>query len=201
MESHGVVCDASFFSCFAVMELHYNLQVWGKQCKIIFMSKLLELEIQLNMVIQAQEGNCQHRDETLDWERLHMASSARIAFLLALKRGADPELAACAACVHDFGRILTGKQAGHAEAGYEPVKAFLQKTALFTEEEIAIIAEAVKNHSRKTEKGTLIEEIVKDADVIDCYQYGLPFDRPEKEKRYEAWRREYGIREDIGEPI
>lgn len=157
------------------------------------MNRLYELEEKLDAVICDQEGKLCVRDETLEWERLHMASSARIAWILALKRGADAELAACAACVHDFGRILTGKQSGHAEAGYEPVRAFLEETGLFTPEEVEIIAGAVKNHSRKTETGTVIEEIVKDADVIDCYQYGLPFDRPEKEERYLKWRQEYGI--------
>lgn len=157
------------------------------------MNRLLELEIRLNQVIDAQEGKIATRDESLDWERIHMASSARCAWLLAMKRGADPELSACAACVHDYGRILTGKQNGHAEAGYEPVKAFLRETELFNEEEIEIIATAVKNHSLKTETGTLIEEVVKDADVIDCYQYGYPFDRPEKEIRYQKWRQEYGL--------
>jgi uncharacterized protein len=127
------------------------------------------------------------RDETLSWERLHMASSARIAWLLALERGADPELCAATAAVHDFGRIVSGLQENHAEAGYVPVQGFLQYTGLFTEDEIAVIALAVRNHSSKTEVGTDIEEIVKDADVIDCYQYGLPFDRPEKKARYEAW--------------
>lgn len=127
------------------------------------------------------------RDETLSWERLHMASSARIAWLLALERGTDPELSAAAAAVHDFGRIVTGLQEKHAEAGYIPVQGFLQYSGLFNKDEIAVIADAVKNHSRKTEIGTAIEEIVKDADVIDCYQYGLPFDRPEKQERYEAW--------------
>ncbi len=82
---------------------------------------------------------------------------------------------------------MTGLQEDHAEAGYEPVQGFLKYNGLFTEDEITLISEAVKNHSCKTEVGTLIEEIVKDADVIDCYQYGLPFDRPEKKARYEAW--------------
>ncbi len=127
------------------------------------------------------------RDETLDWERLHSASCARLGWILALERDADPDLAAAAAAVHDFGRILTGKQAGHAEEGFIPVQAFLKKTGLFTDDEISVIAAAVKNHSRKKDRGSPIEEIVKDADVIDCYQYGLPFDRPEKEQRYAAW--------------
>lgn len=152
------------------------------------MNRLLKLQVNLLQFINEQEGKIPQRDESLDWERLHMASSARCAWLLAMERGADPELAACAAAVHDYGRILTGKQKDHAEAGYEPVKVFLKGTGLFTEGEVEIIAEAVRNHSLKTETGTVIEEIVKDADVIDCFQYGYPFDRPEKEVRYETWR-------------
>lgn len=153
------------------------------------MNRLLKLEEKLLELIDAQEGKmpAEERDESLAWERIHMSSSARCAWLLAMQRGTDPELSACAAAVHDFGRILTGKQPGHAEAGYEPVKVFLKEAGIFSEKEIETIALAVKNHSLKTETGTPIEEIVKDADVIDCYQYGAPFDRPEKEVRYNAW--------------
>ncbi|SHH55190.1 uncharacterized protein SAMN02745823_00261 [Sporobacter termitidis DSM 10068] len=153
------------------------------------MNRVTQLQIELLKIIDAQDATIR-RDETLDWERLHMASSARVAWLLALQRGVDPELAAAAAAVHDYGRIVTGKQPDHAEAGYLPVQEFLKNTGLFTAEEIAVIALAVKNHSSKTVVGTPVEEIVKDADVIDCYQYGLPFDRPEKKDRYEAWLRE-----------
>lgn len=100
-------------------------------------------------------------------------------------RGVDPELASCACAVHDYGRIITGKQKDHAEAGYLPVKGFLRDTGLFTEEEIETIALAVKNHSRKSEIGTPIEEIAKDTDVIDFYQYGFCFDREDQRLRYE----------------
>lgn len=152
------------------------------------MNRLLELENLILDVINQQEGKIEDRDETLNWERIHMASSARLAWEMALERkNADPEIAACAAAVHDFGRILTGRQKGHAEAGYEPVRVFLKESGLFTEEETEIIAQAVKNHSSKTKVGTAVEEIVKDADVVDCYQYGYPYDRPEKEERYRAW--------------
>jgi uncharacterized protein len=156
------------------------------------MNRVMRLQVELLKIIDGLEQTAQ-RDETPDWERLHMASSARIAWLLALRRGADPELAAAAAAVHDYGRIVTGKQVNHAEAGYLPVQEFLKRTDLFSEDEVDIIASAVKNHSSKTVVGTPIEEIVKDADVIDCYQYGLPFDRPEKKERYEAWLSEIGI--------
>ena len=150
------------------------------------MNRAYLLQTELLALIAKQEDR-PDRDEPLDWERLHMASSARIAWCLALERGANPELAACAAAVHDIGRIVTGVQKNHAEAGEAPARAFLKETGLFTEEEIELLASAVKNHSSKTVVGTPVEEIVKDADVIDCYQYGMPFDRPEKEARYLAW--------------
>ncbi len=150
------------------------------------MNRCLKLQYELIKVINRQPRDIS-RDETLEWETVHMASSGRTAWLLSLERGIDPEIPACAAVVHDYGRIITGVQKNHAEAGYLPVQEFLKSTGLFTSEEIATIALAVKNHSLKTEVGTAIEEIVKDADVIDCYQYGLPFDRPEKETRYLNW--------------
>lgn len=150
------------------------------------MNRVYQLQSTLIALITAL-GNSMERDKTIEWELLHSASCARLAWCLALERGADPELAASAAAVHDFGRIVTGGQNGHAEAGFEPVQAFIKSTDLFTDSEILLIANAVKNHSSKTVVGTLIEEIVKDADVIDCYQYGMSFDRPEKKTRYEAW--------------
>ncbi len=150
------------------------------------MNRVFKLQTELLKVIQAQDWST-GRDEPYEWEVLHSASCARLAWVLALERGADPELAAVAAAVHDFGRILTGRQKDHAEAGFLPVQAFLHDTGLFDDNEILSISNAVKNHSSKTVAGTPIDEIVKDADVIDCYQYGLPFDRPEKKERYENW--------------
>jgi uncharacterized protein len=156
------------------------------------MNRVYKLQTKLLKLIRSQDKS-RKRDEPLKWEILHSASCARLAFVLAVERGADLELCAAAAAVHDFGRIVTGSQKNHAEAGYLPVQDFLRGAELFTDDEIAVIALAVKNHSAKTVVGTAIEEIVKDADVIDCFQYGMPFDRPEKKERYDAWlaAREY----------
>ena len=54
-------------------------------------------------------------------------------------------------------------------------------------EEAELLAQAVAHHSDKAAVGTPIEEIVKDSDVVDCFQYGLPFARPEQERRYQGW--------------
>lgn len=57
---------------------------------------------------------------------------------------------------------------------------------LFTDEEIDQIAIAVRNHSKKGEVGSPLEEIVKDADVLDFYQYGYDVARKEQQDRLEA---------------
>lgn len=149
------------------------------------MKRLLRLQSLLLREIEKYETLVPERDKFIDWERIHMASCARLGYLLAEARGIDPELAACACAVHDYGRIITGKQGGHAEAGYLPGKEFLGKTGLFTEEEIESIGRAIKNHSKKSEIGSPLEEIVKDADVVDFYQYGFGFSREEQKLRYE----------------
>ncbi len=151
------------------------------------MNRIMQLQSALLREIDHYAPLVEERDEPIDWERVHMASSARLAWMLAEERGLDPELCACACSVHDYGRILTGKQKGHAEAGYEPIKPFLSSLNLFTPDEIEIIAQAVKNHSRKSFVDDPIDEVVKDADVLDCTWYGIPFSREEHRVRYEAY--------------
>jgi len=149
------------------------------------MKRKLRLQIALLKEIDKYEKLVLERDKFIDWERIHMASCAKLGYLMAQARDEDVELAACACTVHDYGRIISGKQAGHAEAGYLPVKNLLKETNLFTNEEIEEIAKAVKNHSKKAEIHGPIEEIVKDADVVDFYQYGFGFEREEQQLRYE----------------
>lgn len=127
------------------------------------------------------------RDETLHWERIHLASSARIAKDMAVERGVDPELAAIATALHDMGRIVTGKQKDHAHQGAEPARKLLEQLNLFSEEEIQLLVAAVYNHSDKDYIGTDIEEIVKDADVVDCFEFGMELPRPEQKARYQRY--------------
>ena len=150
------------------------------------MKKILRLQSALLKEIDKYEKLIPERDHFIDWERVHISSCAKIGYMLAEERGVDPILAACACACHDYGRIITGKQSGHAEAGYQPVQEFLRKTELFSDDEISQIAVAVKNHSKKAEVGTPLEEIVKDADVLDFYQYGYDMSRKEQQDRLET---------------
>ena len=146
------------------------------------MNKILKLQSALLAEID-KYSYITERDYPVDWERVHISSCAKLGYLFAQERGIDPELAACACAVHDYGRIITGKQTNHAEAGYEPAMEFLRQTGLFTEEEVKEIGLSVKNHSNKSEVGTPLEEIVKDADVLDFYQYGYEMPRQEQKER------------------
>ena len=133
------------------------------------------------------------REVSLTWERIHSMGSARIASLLAARRGVDVEVSYSAGALHDFGRLVTGKQENHAETGYEPVKDFLKSLNILSEKEIEEVALAVKNHSRKEIAGTPLEEIAKDCDILDCYFLGL---QPQKEahlKRFAALQKELGL--------
>ena len=149
------------------------------------MKKILRLQSAMLKEIDKYEKLIPKRAHFIDWERVHMVSSAAIGYELAEQRGVDPVLAAAACTCHDYGRIITGKQKGHAEAGYIPVREFLRSTGLFEEDEIEQIAVAVKNHSKKELVGTPLEEIVKDADVLDFYRYGYEFARGSQKDRLE----------------
>jgi len=122
---------------------------------------------------------------SLDWEKIHMISCAKVGYLLGQSRGMDPDLCACACAVHDFGRILSGSQENHGPAGALPARAYLDKMAMFSTEELDMISLAVKNHSRKGEVGTPLEELVKDADLIDYASYGQIFKRQEQADRFQ----------------
>lgn len=158
------------------------------------MNRTLTIQIELLNKIDMYENSTIDRDYPLAWEKIHMASCAKIGQLLALKRQVDPELAAIACSIHDYGRIITGKQANHALDGYEPVMVFLADSDDFTPEEIEALAQAVKHHSSKQNVGTPLEEIVKDADVLDCYQYGQSLERQEQRDRLKNVLVELGLK-------
>ena len=160
------------------------------------MNRLFKLQQALYGVINEHRAVDRTRGATLDWERMHAVSCAKVGYLLAAQRGLDPVLSACACAVHDFGRILTGDQEGHAEAGYLPVRRFLIGTGLFDEGEAEAIALAVRNHSRKAETGTPLEELVKDADLIDYHSYGYAFKREEQAARFRSLAPLHGLSPD-----
>ncbi len=138
-----------------------------------------------------EEGRNIERDYSPEWEYAHMSSAAQIGRILALRRGVDPEIAAVACLLHDIGRIVTGRQHEHAANGAAPARSVLE--GFFPPSTIEEIVTAVVHHGRKDEAGTPIEEIVKDADVLDCALYGLRFEKEGFRLRLEKLSEEFGI--------
>jgi uncharacterized protein len=148
------------------------------------MNRTYTLQQAILKVIDNHQNVDRTNAPSLDWERIHMISCAKVGYLIAEERGLDPVLSSCACAVHDFGRILTGIQENHGLAGALPVQDFLREIGLFSEKEIAMISQAVQNHSKKGEVGAPLDELVKDADLIDYASYGQTFKRQEQIERF-----------------
>jgi len=78
----------------------------------------------------------EEKDYPTDFERLHISSCARIGYMFAQERGVDPDLAAAACAMHDYGRIITGRQHDHAEVGYLPAMEFLRGTGTCSADDV-----------------------------------------------------------------
>lgn len=117
------------------------------------------------------EEQTKERDYPMIWERMHATSCAQIGRMLAEKRNVDMEQAALACALHDIGRWVSGRQSEHAPKGEGPARQFLAE-GIGTEETREQIVQAIINHSKKEQIGTPLEEIVKDADILDCYWHG-----------------------------
>jgi len=129
------------------------------------------------------EGQNSERDYPIIWEKVHATSCAQIGRMLAEKRGADIEQAGLACALHDIGRWISGRQYEHAPKGEDPVRSFLAEKQGTAEEKEQIV-QAVINHSKKDEVGTLLEEIVKDADILDCHWHGEDIIKPKLGKDF-----------------
>ncbi|MDP4125326.1 MAG: HD domain-containing protein [Bacillota bacterium] len=138
------------------------------------------------------EENTIERDYPLIWERIHATSCAQIGRMLAEMRGVDTELAAITCALHDMGRWVSGRQNDHAPKGEEPVRRFLMEGTMDDDTREQIV-QAVINHSKKDQVGSELEEIVKDADILDCYWYGEKIAKVHHAARLQRTLKDLGI--------
>ncbi len=135
------------------------------------------------------------RQFSIPQEIAHFTSTAQIAKIIAQKRGIDTKLATATALVHDIYRIKTGINENHAEMGAPLAREFLKKHSNFSDEEIELIVNAVKNHSKKGEIGSPLEELIKDVDVFDSYFYDIKKDNDAYRERFFKVARELNLSE------
>ena len=126
------------------------------------MSRIKELQKQVHRVLEKMEDG----DKRLKAVS-HLHGVALAAAVLAKKRGENAELATMAGLLHDLYAYNSGSYDDHAHLGAEYARKLLEKLAITTPEETDVICAAIGHHDSKAEVDGPIDEILKDADVID----------------------------------
>lgn len=97
---------------------------------------------------------------------VHLYGVAGNAALLALHRGADPQLATICGLLHDISAYATGDRRNHAGRSAAMARSCLNGSCMFTQEEVAAICNAIAHHSDKNKIHAPLDEVLKDADVL-----------------------------------
>ena len=126
----------------------------------------------------------------------HLYGVSLAAQMLAKKRGLDQELAAMAGMLHDMHAYKTGSYDDHAHLGANLAKEILGELGLTTPEETDIICSAIYHHDDKATIDGPMDELLKDADVIDhCFKDASKPVKEKEQKRYDALCTELGLRD------
>ena len=124
----------------------------------------------------------------------HLYGVSLSATILAKKRGLDAELAAMAGMLHDLHAYKSGSYDDHAHLGAELAKEVLEKLALTSPAENEIIRSAIYHHDDKLLEDSPMDELLKDADVIDhCFKDASKPVKEKEQKRYEALCKELDL--------
>ena len=126
------------------------------------MSRIKDLQKQVYKVLEKIEDGDKRAKAVA-----HLHGVALAAAILAKKRGEDAELATMAGLMHDLHAYKFGSYDDHERLGAEDARKLLEKLAITTPEETEIICSAIRHHGSKAEVDAPMDEILKDADVID----------------------------------
>lgn len=96
----------------------------------------------------------------------HLFNVANMASLLAKKEHLDSETAAIIGILHDLATYKYCSSFDHANRSSILAKDILSKSKLFSNEEILVIATAIKNHSFKERIDDQYSELIKNADLL-----------------------------------
>ena len=141
-------------------------------------------EILLNMK-DAEERRCAY---------LHLYGVAQACAMLALKRNENVELSVIVGMLHDIYSYANMDSNNHAHKGAEMARNILNTLNLFNEDEKNLICAAIRNHSDKSMVHGWLDEILKDADVMQHVLYNPLFDMKEHEqKRFSFLMKEFDL--------
>jgi uncharacterized protein len=97
---------------------------------------------------------------------VHLYGVSAACVMLAEKRGLDVEVCAVTGMLHDIWSYKTGDPTDHARLSAIEAESILRETGSFTDEEIALITDAISCHSAKDQIDGPLAELLKDADVF-----------------------------------
>ena len=126
------------------------------------MSRIKDLQKQVHKVLEKIEDEDKRAKAVA-----HLHGVALAAAVLAKKRGEDAELATMAGLMHDLHAYRSGSYDDHERLGADYAGKLLAKLAITTPEETEIICSAIRHHGSKAAVDGPMDEILKDADVID----------------------------------
>ena len=111
------------------------------------------------------------KDEARRHAYLHLYGVSQACALLALKRKENVELAVIAGMLHDIYTYANWDSKDHAHKGSEQARGILDSLHIFSEDEKDLICNAIYNHSSKSVIHGWLDEILKDADVMQHVLY------------------------------
>ncbi len=125
---------------------------------------------------------------------LHLYGVSQACALLAKKRKENIELAVIAGMLHDIHSYATMNSTDHAHKGAKLAKKILESLKLFTDNEINLICTAIYNHSDKSIEHEALDEILKDADVMQHVLYNPLFDvKKQEQERFRSLVAEFNL--------
>lgn len=126
---------------------------------------------------------------------VHLYGVGMAAALIAYERGLDPELAEMAGLLHDYIVYQGVERDDHAHRCAPCVRALLQDMAITSDQEIDMICAAVYHHSEKTQTHAPLDEVIKDADVMQHWLRNPkePLRNAQEQARVEQLCREFGL--------
>ncbi len=124
----------------------------------------------------------------------HLYGVSLAATILAKKRGFDEEIAAMAGMLHDLHAYKSGSYDDHAHLGAELARKILKELEITSKEETDTICSAIYHHDDKLVIDSPMDELLKDADVIDhCFKDSSKPVKEKEQKRYDALCKELGL--------
>ena len=124
----------------------------------------------------------------------HLYGVSLAATVIAKKRGLDPEIASMAAMLHDLHAYKTGSYDDHAHLGADLARKILGELGLTDEAETDLICSAIYHHDDKLAVDGPMDEVLKDADVIDhCLKDSSKPVKEKEQARFNKLCDEFGM--------